>query len=83
MAEPILVPTINDNLTENNLATVQFHAWMDSISEAVNNLQPLTGTASPEGSIIASPGRWFVDTSAADIYFKSSGDGDTGWLLAT
>lgn len=83
MADPILVPSIADNLIDNGLAGVQFHAWMDSVSDAVNNLQPLTGTASPEGSIISSPGRWFVDTAASDIYFKSTGDGDTGWLLTT
>jgi hypothetical protein len=81
LVDIVLVPTIGDMLIEDNAANIQFHTWMESISEAVNNLPPLTGTGNPEGAIIASVRRWFVDTDSGAVYFKKTGDGDTGWII--
>ena len=85
MAEPILVPTFGFEITPNGVATEEFHIWMEAMTEAVNDIRPLTGSGTPEASIVASVGRWFVDTAAspADIYFKKTGDGDTGWVLTS
>lgn len=61
-----------------------FADWMESITRAVNNLAPLTGSGTPETFISAEPGRWYVDTTAAagsGVYFKESGTGNTGWVL--
>lgn len=83
MAEPILVPQLGDTLTPDGVATLAFQTWMAAITDAVNGIPPLTGTGSPEGAVEASEGRWYVDTSAAagqGIYYKESGDGDTGWV---
>ena len=80
----VIVPTLGDKLTfDDGSATLLMHQWMEAITEALNNYQPLTGSGSPEGSVEASVGRWYVDTSAASgtgIYFKQTGDGDTGWI---
>lgn len=79
----IIVPQWGQQITPNGIATQELLNWMADVTEAVNNIAPLTGTGSPEGVIIASVGRWYVDTGAspADIYFKATGDGDTGWVL--
>ena len=57
-----------------------FFRWTQAITDAVNALTVLTGTGTPEGSEIASPGRLYVDTAAPQLYFKETGDGDTGWI---
>lgn len=83
MADPILVPALGDELLDGNSANIQFYTWMEAITEAVNNTPPLSGSGSPEGVETASVGRWYVDTSAAagtGIYYKETGDGDTGWV---
>lgn len=84
MPDPILAPAFGEVITPNGVANEQFNTWLADITEAVNNLQPLTGTGTPEGNEVASVGRWYVDTAAAvgtGIYFKETGDGDTGWIL--
>ena len=71
-------------LTLDGYATEAFQIWMDQITTAVNNVPPLTGSGTPEGAVTASAGRWYVDTSAGSgtgIYYKESGDEDTGWVL--
>ena len=85
MADPILVPTFGFELTPNGVATEEFHIWMDAITDGVNNVPPLTGSGTPEASVVASVGRWYVDTvaSPADIYFKKTGDGNTGWVITS
>jgi hypothetical protein len=80
----ILEPEISNFITKDGFMTEEFFAWVVGVSAAVNNLEPLTGSGSPEASIAASPGRWYVDTSAGagtGVYFKESGDGDIGWEL--
>ena len=80
----ILAPAMGDVIAPNGVASNELFIWMDQITNAVNNIPPVTGTGSPEGVIVADAGRWYVDTSAAvgsGIYFKESGSGDTGWIL--
>lgn len=86
MAEILITPNFGDPLTAEGLANQEFHTWLDQVTEAVNNIRPLTGTGTPEGSVIASVGRWYVDTNAspADIYFKATGDDtNTGWVITS
>jgi hypothetical protein len=63
------------------LATVEFLTWLDQVTIAVSNIPPLVGSGSPEGVVVASVGRWYVDTDSlgTGVYLKESGDGDTGW----
>lgn len=83
MAELILAPQLGDIITPDGTATLAFQTWMAAITDAVNSIPPLTGSGSPEGAATATPGTWYVDTSAPSgqgIYYKESGDGDTGWV---
>lgn len=80
----IIAPAYGDIITEQSgVAENQFFIWMQEITSAVNNLQPLVGSGSPEGVVTASVGRWYVDqdTAGTGIYLKESGDGSDGWAL--
>ena len=83
MADPIITPQMGLPIIEDGAATQEMHNWMAIITDAVNDGPPLTGTGTPEAVVVASVGRWFVDTAANDVYFKETGDGDTGWILTT
>ena len=43
----------------------RFFAWMVSVTDSLNLLLTNTGSGSPEGSLSAPVGSWYVDTSAA------------------
>ena len=60
----------------------RFYAWVIEVTNLLNNLEPLVGSGTPEGSVVASVGRWFVDqdTVGTGIYLKETGTGDTGWV---
>jgi|TARA_R110000868_G_scaffold409032_1_gene693713 hypothetical protein len=78
----ILPPVIDDIIVENGTPTVAFYIWIQQITAAIQ--APLTGSGTPESNVIATVGRWYVDTGAAagtGIYFKQTGEGNTGWVL--
>ncbi len=84
MADPIIAPVFGFPVIEGEVATLEFQNWMAQVTDQLNVTPPATGSGSPEGVIIASIGRWYVDTAAVvgtGIYFKETGDGDTGWVL--
>ena len=86
MAEIVITPNFGDPLTGEGIATQEFHTWLDQVTDAVNNIRPLTGSGTPEGNATASIGRWYVDTTAspADIYYKDTGDDtNTGWVITS
>ena len=42
------------------------------------------GTGSPEGVVTGNPGKFYVDvtnTASPKVYVKTSGSGNTGWVL--
>lgn len=81
MAENIQQPAIVDVLAEDGIATTAFYTWMEQVTQAL--LPPLTGTGSPEGVVVATSGKWYIDTSAGSgsgIFFKETGEGNTGWV---
>ena len=46
--------------------------------------EPLSGSGSPEGVVIAKPKLLYLDTSGAAggvLYIKQSGTGNTGWVM--
>ena len=73
-------PLITDIIVEGGIPTVAFYSWIEQITESVK--PPIIGSGSPEGVIVASVGKWYVDTDSAGtgIYLKESGDGSTGWV---
>jgi hypothetical protein len=50
-------------------------------TNATEDLNPriLTGTGTPEGSVAAPPGSTFHSRNG-NVYRKSTGTGDTGWV---
>lgn len=40
----------------------------------------LSGAGSPEGSVSASPGTTYLNTSDNSFWAKSTGSGSTGWI---
>ena len=45
MAEPILVPTFGLPVTPDGQANIEFHTWMDQITNAANNRPATRATA--------------------------------------
>ena len=43
----------------------------------------IEGPNSPEGTVTATVGTVYVDTSDLAVYFKASGSGNTGWVVAS
>ena len=41
----------------------------------------LTGSGSPNGEVTAEVGKFYIDTSEYNLYFKSSGSDSQGWVL--
>lgn len=39
------------------------------------------GAGSPEGVIVASPGRMYMDELTGELWVKHTGEGNTGWNL--
>ena len=82
MAEQILPPVAGDPITRDGVPTEQFYLFMVQLSEAVK--PPVTGSGSPQGAVVSTTGRFYVDTAASagtGIYFKQTGEGNTGWVL--
>lgn len=62
----------------------RFIGWIDSVTRALNFLEPLEGTGSPEGVVKAKQKKYYFDTSAGDLYFKTTDETlDTGWVHLT
>ena len=83
MAETVVNPASGAKLIVDGELSLAFLIWVDQVTQAVNNVPPLTGTGTPEAAQVASVGRWYVDTSVgagSGIYLKETGDGDTGWV---
>jgi hypothetical protein len=39
------------------------------------------GAGSPEGAVVASPGREYMNSTTGELWLKHTGDGNTGWRL--
>jgi len=80
LAEFIQAPAITDKIILDGFPSVQLSTWMDQVTEAIK--PPLVGSGSPENVVIATVGRWYVDTDSAGtgIYLKNTGEGSTGWV---
>ena len=82
MSEQILPPVLGDPITRDGVPNEQFYLFLVQLAEAAK--PPVTGSGSPEGVLVSTSGRWYVNTAASvgsGIYFKQSGEGNTGWVL--
>lgn len=58
--------------------------WIRSVTDLLNQLEPLTGTGSPEGVVEAGLHREYIDTNypaGSTKYLKTTATGDTGWQV--
>jgi hypothetical protein len=82
LAEQILPPLASDRITNDGVPTEQFFLFLVQVAEAVK--PPITGSGTPQSNVIATVGRFYVDIAASagtGIYFKQTGEGNTGWVL--
>jgi len=66
----------------------EFMLWTQDITSQINantaqvNLNTIVdGSGSPEGVLTAEPNKLYRDTAGPNLYWKSTGSGNTGWLL--
>ena len=85
MPDPIAAPTYGFPLLipEALSSTQELQNWMAEVSDALNQVLPLSGVGSPEGVLAANVGRFYVDTDSKDLYYKEIGTGESGWELTT
>lgn len=61
-----------------------FNGWIESVTRALNFLEPIEGTVSPEGVVKAPQKKYYFDTAAGELYFKTTDETlDTGWVQLT
>ena len=68
-------------ITEDGFMSDRMEEWVQDITRQVNFNTTEDGTGSPEGVLVAEPNKLYRDTSVPNLYWKSTGSGDTGWLL--
>ncbi|MBB04064.1 MAG: hypothetical protein CML03_00830 [Pseudooceanicola sp.] len=56
-----------------------FYAWLEDVSNRANTSEVATGNGSPEGAIVATKGKFYIDESATELYIKTTDSGSTGW----
>lgn len=81
----IQVPNRDSAITDlNGVPMSIFFGWMLSISKAIDLLNPIDGTGSPEGVVKAPQKSYFFDTVGEELYFKTTNETlDTGWVQLT
>ena len=60
---------------------VETNTGWSEFTSSVGGGSATLGTGTPEGSVTASPGGLYVDTSGPTLYGKTSGTGNTGWQV--
>lgn len=67
---------------ENGLMHPRFQGWVQSVTALLNLLDPIEGIGTPEGSLFADKKKIYIDTAAANIYYKTTDKTlNTGWIL--
>jgi len=77
----IPVPAPTDAIVFNDKMILEFMLWTQDITDRVNFNSVAEGSGSPEGVLVAEPNKFYRDTAVPNLYWKSTGIGDTGWLL--
>lgn len=81
----IIAPQEQDPIIQSSgSAENRFQGWIRSVTDLLNQLEPLTGSGSPEGVVEAGLHREYIDTdypAGATKYLKTTATGDTGWQV--
>lgn len=64
-------------LPENQRDAVETYLVCSLVS--AGGVAPLSGTVDPEGAVVASPFRFYINTTTHTLWIKESGSGSTGW----
>ena len=59
----------------------EFMLWTQDVTKLINFNTVAEGSGSPEGVVTALPNKFYRDEDVPNLYWKSTGTGDTGWLL--
>ena len=70
-----------ETITDDGLMNGRMRDWAREITRQVNFNTIVDGSGSPEGVLTAEPNKFYRDTAVPNLYWKSTGSGDTGWLL--
>ena len=70
-----------DSIVANDVMLQEFMLWTQDITNRVNFNTVVDGSGSPEGVLVAEPNKFYRDEDVPNLYWKSTGSGDTGWLL--
>lgn len=77
----IIPPSPSQPVVEEDKSMIQrFRDW----TQLVSRLSTLEGEGSPEGVVVASPTRYYMDQiglPGSILYIKQTGTGSTGWEL--
>ena len=68
-------------IKEDGTMEQDFMLWTQDITSQVNFNTVAEGSGSPEGVLVAQPNKLYRDEDVPNLYWKSTGSGDTGWLL--
>jgi len=68
-------------ITADGLMNERMVDWTREVTRQINFNTIVDGTGSPEGVLVAEPNKLYRDTAVPNLYWKSTGSGDTGWLL--
>ncbi len=74
-------PTPTDAVVFDDKMIQEFMLWTQDITDQVNFNTVVEGSGTPEGVLEAEPNKFYRDTAVPNLYWKSTGSGNTGWLL--
>ena len=72
---------IRRQLSGENVPTDRVARFFEDVVRALDALQIIDGTGSPEGVVTAGFKKLYLDTAANTLYIKTTATGDTGWAL--
>jgi len=82
----IIPPTPTSPVVSERRGMLQaFMLWTQNVTSALNFVTPTSGTGTPETFVSAKTGKFYTDTAAPNLYWKSvdaiASDPTRGWLL--
>ena len=81
----ITAPSTTEKATNDGFMVQRFRDWTQFVTRLVNFLNTVEGTGSPDGVLESNANKFYRDTAAAQLYWKSvddiAGDKSLGWKL--
>jgi hypothetical protein len=81
----LIPPNTQQEITKDGLMSQRFRDWTQAVTRLINLFQMAEGVGSPETVLIAGANKFYRDTAAGALYWKSvddiAGDASLGWKL--